>query len=100
MDETLFGKVYYKLRQGVITNCDRYVKIATSSITNCEQVLQIATTVITNCGQVLQIATVHTRIVPLAMNFVTQWNMSTVFQSIKTVLPKLYLQSELKLCEY
>ena len=52
MDETLIGKVYCKLRQGVITNCDRYV------ITNCDkfyyklrQVLQIATTVIINCDR-------------------------------------------------
>ena len=49
MDEKIFGKVYYRLRQGVITKCDRYV------ITNCDRyyklrqpLLQIATG-ITNC---------------------------------------------------
>ena len=43
MDEILFGKVYYKLRQGIITNCE------SSLYYILRQVLQIATTVITNC---------------------------------------------------
>ena len=97
MDEILFGKVYYKLRQGVITNCDRYVKIATSFITNCDRyyklrqpLLQIATG-ITNCDSTYPDSSTGNE-------FCHTMDMSTVFQSIKTVLPKLYLQSELKLC--
>ena len=85
MDEILFGKFYYKLRQGVITNCGSslYYKLRQGVITNCDryvitnsdkfyyklrQVLQIATTVITNCDryynlrQVLQIATVQNNV--------------------------------------
>ena len=54
MDEILFGKVYYKLRQGIITNCDSslyyklrqgLLQIATGTL------LQIATSFITNCGR-------------------------------------------------
>ena len=67
MDEILFGKVYYRLRQGVITNCDSslyyklrqgLLQIATGTL------LQIATSFITNCDRyyklrrpLLQIAT-------------------------------------------
>ena len=63
-----------------ITNCDKgLLQIATDTSKLRQVLLQIATG-ITNCDnryyklrQVLQIATVHTRIVQLAMNFVTQW---------------------------
>ena len=40
----LFGKIYYKLRQGVIANCDKgLLQIATGTL------LQIATSFIKNC---------------------------------------------------
>ena len=60
MDEILFGKVDYKLRQGIITNCNSslYYKLQQGVITNCDRY------VITNCNkfyyklrQVLQIVT-------------------------------------------
>ena len=55
MDETLFGKAYYKLRQGVITNCGSslYYKLRQGIITNCDRytLLQIATSFITNCNR-------------------------------------------------
>ena len=74
IDEILFGKVYYKLLQGVITNGDSslYYKLRQGVITNCnkfyyncdKRLLQIATSFITNCDRyyklqqvLLQIAT-------------------------------------------
>ena len=65
MDDILFGKVYYKLRKGVITKCDSslYYKLQQWVITNCDRY------VITNCDkfyyklrQVLQIATGQTSV--------------------------------------
>ena len=63
------SSLYYKLRQGVTTNCDRYV------ITNCDkfyyksrQVLQIATTVITNCDSTHPTAPFSTLPLPSRIN--------------------------------
>ena len=38
MDEIMFGKAYYKLQQGVITNCDSslYYKLRQGVVTNCD----------------------------------------------------------------